>query len=177
MSYGVIFNSLNGHNSTQQQIIPNGVATALNPNTFEKVNYDGPTGFRFMGWSLEPYGEVEYEDEQEVLDIAANGEVINLYAVWEKNLDIYHSYIFRPLKANSTGMVDGDTTDTEAYVMATDRGAVLHIYSVDELGSAGTKTITENGTYNAQDDNWDGYSTVTVDVPVPQYGNADFKRY
>ena len=28
-----------------------------------------------------------------------------------------------------------------------------------------TKTITENGTYNASDDNADGYSSVTVEVP------------
>ena len=29
------------------------------------------------------------------------------------------------------------------------------------------KTITENGTYAAEDDNADGYSEVEVDVPVP----------
>lgn len=29
-----------------------------------------------------------------------------------------------------------------------------------------TKTITENGTYNASDDSADGYSSVTVDVPT-----------
>ncbi len=36
-------------------------------------------------------------------------------------------------------------------------------------GSAvlGTKTITENGTYTAADDELDGYSSVTVNVPVP----------
>lgn len=31
----------------------------------------------------------------------------------------------------------------------------------------GTKTIDENGIYNASSDNLDGYSTVTVDVPQP----------
>lgn len=31
----------------------------------------------------------------------------------------------------------------------------------------GTKSITENGTYDAEDDNLDGYSSVTVDVPIP----------
>ena len=31
-----------------------------------------------------------------------------------------------------------------------------------------TKTITENGTYTASDDNADGYSQVTVNVPLPQ---------
>lgn len=34
-------------------------------------------------------------------------------------------------------------------------------------GTTGTKTITENGTYNASNDNLDGYSQVTVNVPFP----------
>lgn len=34
-----------------------------------------------------------------------------------------------------------------------------------------TKTITENGTYSAEDDSADGYSEVTVDVPTPKGGN------
>lgn len=36
------------------------------------------------------------------------------------------------------------------------------------------KTITENGTYNAVDDEADGYSSVTVDV-VPEFGTNDNK--
>ena len=32
-----------------------------------------------------------------------------------------------------------------------------------------TKTITANGTYNASADNADGYSSVTVNVPMPKY--------
>lgn len=172
MSYGVIFKALKGDNSTQQQIIQNGVATALNPNPFYKYRK------KFMGWSTDPYGAVEYDDEEEVLDLAPNGSAITLYAVWEQELYAGHQYILRPKQANAFGMVDGDTTDTEDYSMATDSAVgVLHIYSVDEMGDAGTKTITQNGTYNAQDDNWGGYSSVTVEVPVPQYGNADVKRY
>ena len=33
------------------------------------------------------------------------------------------------------------------------------------LGDLGTKTITENGTYDASDDGYDGYSQVTANVP------------
>lgn len=42
--------------------------------------------------------------------------------------------------------------------------------TVDVPGGASTlttKTITENGTYNASSDNADGYSSVTVNVPQP----------
>ena len=38
-----------------------------------------------------------------------------------------------------------------------------------------TKNITENGTYNASDDNADGYSSVTVDVPGGGGGNPVIK--
>lgn len=37
--------------------------------------------------------------------------------------------------------------------------------------STTTKTITENGTYNAASDGVDGYSAVTVNVPTPPAGN------
>lgn len=59
------------------------------------------------------------------------------------------------------------------------RGTSDDIYRVDlpyEIsqisGSAtlGTKSITQNGTYNASSDNYDGYSSVTVSVPaLPSY--------
>lgn len=32
-------------------------------------------------------------------------------------------------------------------------------------GKLGTKTVTDNGTYNASSDNLDGYSAVTVAIP------------
>lgn len=44
--------------------------------------------------------------------------------------------------------------------------------AISNLGGAtlGTKTITENNTYNASSDNLDGYSSVTVNVPNPSTG-------
>ena len=38
---------------------------------------------------------------------------------------------------------------------------------VDEGVNLGTKTITQNGTYNASSDNLDGFSSVTVNTPSP----------
>lgn len=40
----------------------------------------------------------------------------------------------------------------------------------------GTKTITENGTYNASSDNYDGYSQVTVNVPNPSTGTLNITQ-
>lgn len=40
------------------------------------------------------------------------------------------------------------------------------IQSIPSGGTLITKTITQNGTYNASSDNADGYSQVTVAIPV-----------
>lgn len=43
-------------------------------------------------------------------------------------------------------------------------------------GAEGTKTITSNGTYNALDDDLDGYSTVTVNVPSAVLGTKSITQ-
>jgi len=43
-------------------------------------------------------------------------------------------------------------------------------------GAEGSKTITANGTYNAQDDDLDGYSTVTVNVPSATLGTKSITQ-
>ena len=43
-------------------------------------------------------------------------------------------------------------------------------------GVEGTKTITSNGTYNALDDDLDGYSTVTVNVPSATLGTKSITQ-
>ena len=50
--------------------------------------------------------------------------------------------------------------------------------AIDNIPSGGgtliTKTVTDNGIYNAADDEADGYSVVTVSIPTTQevlYGN------
>ena len=40
-----------------------------------------------------------------------------------------------------------------------------------------TKTITQNGTYSAEDDNADGYSEVTVNVQGSSYDNYDTEAF
>lgn len=162
-------------NYTSWQKIENGVYTALEP-----CQYSPPReSYVFAGWATEYGSDPVYGDEEEVYNLAAAGESVNLYAVFSPVMASGHRYIMRPLMANATGMVDGDTTDIEEYAIATDMSLenTLHIYSVDDLGSAGEKTVTQNGVYEARDDSWGGYSKVTVQVPVPTYVNADLKRY
>ena len=52
---------------------------SLKANTYTKI------GNTFKGWSTRKGGRVEYEDKQQVKNIAQTNEKITLYAVWEKN--------------------------------------------------------------------------------------------
>lgn len=55
------------------------------------------------------------------------------------------------------------------------RGSGTHTIKIDKLTfiddgeTFTTKTITQNGTYNASSDNADGYSSVTVAIPIVTY--------
>ena len=65
---------------------------------------------------------------------------------------------------NSIRIYDGDT--------------LVRTFNVDTAGSEdsatlGTKSITENGTYLASSDSLDGYSSVTVNVDIPELPQAE----
>ena len=68
-----------------------------------------------------------------------------------------------------TGAINIDTNGT--YDVTNKASAVVNVSGGG--GTLGTKTITENGTYNAGDDNLDGYSQVTVNVTSS--GSTDYE--
>lgn len=54
--------------------------TTLTKNDYKITNYT------FLGWSKTPDGSVDYTDEEQVKNLTTkDGDIINLYAVWEKN--------------------------------------------------------------------------------------------
>ena len=68
-----------------------------------------------------------------------------------------------------TGAINIDTNGT--YDVTNKASAVVNVSGGG--GALGTKTITENGTYDAEDDNLDGYSQVTVNVTSS--GSTDYE--
>jgi hypothetical protein len=64
--------------------------------------------------------------------------------------------------ANIT-LLGASYTDVPAVDLPKTGGGTVRFYE-DEPSDLGTKTITLNGTYSAEDDNVDGYSEVTVNV-------------
>lgn len=75
-SFFVEFMPNGGTGEMSIQTIEIDVPTKLKPCGFERIDYD------FAGWSTEPNGSVVYSDEEEVLNLAGDGETITLYAVW-----------------------------------------------------------------------------------------------
>lgn len=53
-----------------------------------------------------------------------------------------------------------------AYIKDSNDYVVARVENPVKASTLGTKTITSNGTYNASSDSYDGYSKVTVNVPV-----------
>ena len=77
-TYEVVFDANGGVGSTANQTIDVNTPTALRPNTFTRE------GYTFKGWSTTPDGAVQYQDAEQVTNLAPAGGTTTLYAVWEK---------------------------------------------------------------------------------------------
>lgn len=82
-SYNVCFNGNTANKGKMSnQKLNVGTAKALSSNAFIK------TGYHFIGWALEPDGEVLFADRGKVRDLSIEYgcTAITLYAIWEKNI-------------------------------------------------------------------------------------------
>lgn len=64
-------------NTPYTQAIEVDVPTALTPNRFIRENKN------MIGWSTSPTGGVDYDDEEVVTNLGSEGDIVDLYAVWE----------------------------------------------------------------------------------------------
>ena len=79
-SFVVNFVANGGTGTMSSQKISRGVATALSANSFT-----APSGLRFGGWNTAPDGSgTTYADSAQVTNLAAAGESVSLYAIWEE---------------------------------------------------------------------------------------------
>ena len=79
-SYKLKFDKNTGTGSMEDQTIKYGVTTNINVNTFTK------TGYKFIGWNTDPSGKgTSYADYQSISNLSStNGEIITLYAQWQR---------------------------------------------------------------------------------------------
>lgn len=84
IEYKVVFNANGGSGSMNVQTFTYDLEQGLSSNEFTKE------GNSFAGWALTETGEVEYTNNEEVINLTSeNNGIITLYAKWEKN-----SYVF-----------------------------------------------------------------------------------
>jgi len=78
-SYTVSFDANGGEGEMENQTINLGATTALSENTFTN------SGYSFGGWNTKSDGSgTPYADKASVKDIAASGETVTLYAIWNE---------------------------------------------------------------------------------------------
>ncbi|MDD8049003.1 MAG: InlB B-repeat-containing protein [Thomasclavelia sp.] len=114
IKYTIKFNANSGTGAMENQQFTYDENQALTTNTFTKL------GYTFKGWSTTPTGNVEYTNSKEVKNLTStDGDVINLYAIWQANTDTAYKveYYLQDLNANTytkketanlTGTTGGD---------------------------------------------------------------------
>lgn len=75
-AYSITFHSSDDEEATSKQIVKVSEDSSLNENTFKNGEH------QFLGWATKDGGYVEYDDGDEIKDLAAKGENTDLYAVW-----------------------------------------------------------------------------------------------
>lgn len=135
-----------------------------------KAGYDGSTYYlKYSLDGIDYVNDVSYTSNQSI------GQDCNISVgnapVWDGEVDLSQSYIniagmrwWTPF-TQETNITENTMTGIAAENIAIDGTGDVEIGNVIEP-TLGTKTITVNGTYNASSDNLDGFSSVTVDVPL-----------
>lgn len=77
MEYTIHYNANGGSGTMANQVVEEGETVALSRCTFEREDYI------FIGWSTTRRGDVVYQNETFVTDLAPAGSTITLYAKWE----------------------------------------------------------------------------------------------
>lgn len=86
--YYVEYYANGGQGLMDRQLIPRGERSHLADNCFWRNDWT------FLGWSTDPKAEaVNFNNAQEVLDLAGDGKTIKLYAVWTENPVYYIRYV------------------------------------------------------------------------------------
>lgn len=87
-TYTIVFDGMGATSgSMEPETVGCGVEHQLASNQYERI------GYGFAGWATNDVSEVVYTNGETVVDLAAQGETITLYAVWEAN---EYTVIFEP---------------------------------------------------------------------------------
>lgn len=148
-------------------------ATQSDAGKFMMVNSSGEWIAKTGGLVPTPTGtkEITQNGTYDVTDYAsADVDVPNSYGAGDEGRVVSNGALVAQTSRTVTENNTYDTTLNNQIVVNVSGG-----------GGGGstliTKSITANGTYNAQDDSADGYSSVAVNVPAPNFFEGDGREY
>ena len=99
-AYTIKFHANGGTGMMLDQVVEVGKTVNLNDKEYEK----DPVHYTFAGWNTEPDGSgTSYTNKQQITDIANDGDVVDLYAQWEK---IRYYYLHFDANGSSGTMTD-----------------------------------------------------------------------
>ena len=162
-TYTISFSANGGEGVMADQAVNCGVATALSENTFTRDEYE------FIGWATSSgAAEAEFNNAEEVTDLAAADGTITLYAVWKS---IYKEYFV------NTKVYDDVADVFEGVAEVTEDNAVIKIKLTSDIYGRicfdnndgkfvvdlNGKTVTPGNKNEAicLDNNFDGVVTLT----------------
>lgn len=108
-TYNIEFNANGGKGTMESQPFTYDVAQTLSPNSFSRG------GYIFIGWSTEANGNVVYNDQAEVINLATSGTV-KLYAQWEAGASTEYKVVYYGENLEGNGY---EALKTEKYSGAT----------------------------------------------------------
>lgn len=155
--------------------IPSGYTTINNTSIINKLTADSWTvGGLSSGFKIDGSVAVAIND-----NVAVCGTIQNTqyqFCVYGAVEVLYDYTSYKMIRLRIAGILRGDSptvtiASNGTYNVKGRNSAVVNVPS--QTPTLITKSITQNGTYNAQSDSADGYSSVVVNVPTQVEGNED----
>ena len=136
--YNVEYDANGGNGTMPISVFSNDMVQPLYPNQFTR------TGYTFTGWKLRTdSGDVIFQDEQEVTNLAANGDTITLTAIWTPNV---YTVVYNANTGYGTTQTSTHTYDLSSSLTVNGYAKTGYSFVGWNTSKDGSGTMYTNGT-------------------------------